>query len=170
MRLLVSIDGRSGALTLERGAGDRCEFEYQASDGAVVKSEASVIEVEPGVYSILTNGRSHELKVVPGPSGFYVDLEGHRSVVEVRDPRAFSRKGRAGVGEGRQTVSSPMPGKVVRVLVKVGDEVQAGDGLVVVEAMKMQNEMKSPKAGRVTQVSAKEGDTVSAGEVMIAIE
>ena len=63
-----------------------------------------------------------------------------------------------------------MPGKVVRVLVQEGDRVEAGAGLVVVEAMKMQNEMKAPKAGRIAQVNAREGDTVTAGAVLIAIE
>jgi biotin carboxyl carrier protein len=67
--------------------------------------------------------------------------------VEVRDPRAISSQGKSGLGEGRQTVNAPMPGKVVRLLVSEGDEVEAGAGLVVVEAMKMQNELKAPKAG-----------------------
>jgi biotin carboxyl carrier protein len=63
-----------------------------------------------------------------------------------------------------------MPGKVVRVLAAVGDSVEAGQGILVVEAMKMQNELKAPRAGRVVSVSAKEGDTVAAGEVMAEVE
>ena len=169
MKLLVSVDGRPGELSLARD-GDVCRLTYCLSTGERVDLEASILEVEPGIYSVLVCGRSHEVKVVDAPQGFYVDLNGERSVVEVRDPRAVSRRGSAGVGDGRQNVASPMPGKVVRVLVREGDEVQAGDGLVVVEAMKMQNEMKAPKSGRVLFVKTKDGDTVAAGEILVAIE
>jgi biotin carboxyl carrier protein len=169
MRLLITLDGRRGELVLDR-SGDGCRFTYQLETSERVERAASVLEVEPGIYSILVNGRSHEVKVVPGPEGYYVDLNGERSVVEVRDPRSASRSGSTGLGDGRQNITAPMPGKVVRVLVKEGDDVQAGAGLVVVEAMKMQNEVKAAKAGRVLFVKAKEGDTVAAGEVLAAIE
>ena len=90
--------------------------------------------------------------------------------IETRDPRRWSRKS-AGLGrEGVQTVASPMPGKVVRVLIAPGDEVAAGQGLVVVEAMKMQNEMKAVRSGKVRSVAATEGATVAAGEVLATIE
>ena len=69
-----------------------------------------------------------------------------------------------------QTIASPMPGKVVRVLVAAGDTVELGQGIVVVEAMKMQNEMKAKRAGRVLEMTAKEGATVVAGEVLATIE
>jgi len=67
-------------------------------------------------------------------------------------------------------VQSPMPGKVVKVLVTVGDEVKAGQGVVVVEAMKMENELKSPKDGKVKAVSAKEGQAVEAGQSLVTLE
>ena len=130
----------------------------------------TVLEVEPGIYSILAGEVSYEVKVVPGPAGFYVDLNGERSVVEVQDPRGTGRRGASAIHDGRQNVSAPMPGRVVRVLVGEGDEVEAGAGLVVVEAMKMQNEMKAPKGGRILSVKAGEGDTVAAGEVLVTIE
>ena len=169
MMLLVTIDGQAGELRFERD-GEEYRFCYRLADGKNVDKQASIIEVEPGIYSILVDGRSHEAKVVPGPQGFYVDLNGERRVVDIRDPRNVSRTGAAAHGDGRQNVSAPMPGKVVRVLVNEGDEVGAGAGLVVVEAMKMQNEMKAPKAGRILFVKAKQGDTVAAGEVLVAIE
>jgi biotin carboxyl carrier protein len=71
---------------------------------------------------------------------------------------------------GASSVQSPMPGKVVKVLVAVGDEVKAGQGVVVVEAMKMENELKSPKDGKVKAVSAKEGQTVEAGQTLVTLE
>jgi biotin carboxyl carrier protein len=119
--------------------------------------EASVLEVEPGVYSILIDGRSYEVRTS--------DL-----AIEVEDPRApKAAHGQAGL-EGRQSVSAPMPGKVVRVLVNIGDSVERGQGLIVIEAMKMQNEMKSPKQGHVVAISAIEGATVTAGEVLATVE
>ena len=72
--------------------------------------------------------------------------------------------------EGRQQIVAPMPGKVVRLLVKTGDKVEAGQGLLVVEAMKMQNEVRSPKTGTVERLLAKEGQPVNAGEVLAWID
>ena len=165
MKLLISIDGRNGELDIQEN-----RFRY-ASEAGIVDAEASVIEVEPGTFSILLEGRSYEVKIASGPNGFlYVDVNGRRSEVEVRDPRSFSRNKHGGIGHGRQTITAPMPGKVVRVLVREGDAVEAGAGLIVVEAMKMQNELKAPKAGTVARLSAKEGDTVTAGEPLIVIE
>lgn len=169
MKLIVNVDGRSGELELSR-TGDSCSFQYRTDRVDGEAYEASLVQVEEGIYSILLNGRSYEAKVVSGAEGFYVDLQGHRSVVAVRDPRSMSRQGKGGAGEGLRTVSAPMPGKVVRVLVGVGDEVEAGAGLVVVEAMKMQNELKAPKSGRVVQVKAELGATVGHGEMLVAIE
>ena len=169
MRLLVKIDGKVGELQFER-EGDACRFDFQSSDASSASGTASIFEVEPGIFSVLVGGRSYEAKVVAGGDGYYVDLGGHRSSIEVRDPRTYVRRAAAGAGEGRQNVNAPMPGKVIRVLVTVDQEVEAGAGLVVVEAMKMQNEMKAPRAGRVVQISAREGDTVTAGQTLAVIE
>ena len=119
--------------------------------------EASVIEVEPGVYSILLEGRSYEVRASE------IDV----IVEDPREPRKSG--GRAGL-EGRQTVHAPMPGKVVRVLVGVGDSVERGQGLVVIEAMKMQNELKAPKTGTVVSISAAEGAAVAAADVLVVVE
>ncbi len=169
MRLLTAVAGRAGELWLQRD-GTRCRFAYQSEGGERIEREASVLEVEPGIFSVLIDGASYELKVVTAPAGCYVDLDGDRSVVEVQDPRSAGPRGAAAARDGRQNISAPMPGRVVRVLVGEGAEVEAGAGLVVVEAMKMQNEMKAPKRGRVLSVKAVEGDTVSAGEVLVTIE
>jgi len=89
----------------------------------------------------------------------------------VADPRAWRGRRHGTVeAEGRQAIAAPMPGKVIRLLVKAGDKVQAGQGVLVVEAMKMQNEVKSPKSGRVERLLAKEGQPVNAGEVLAWID
>jgi biotin carboxyl carrier protein len=127
-------------------------------------------QVEPGVYSVLVNGRSYEARVEQAEGGVAVFIDGHRFEIEVRDARRWSRQtGRREIA-GRLNVVAPMPGKIVRLLVAVGDTVAAGQGLLVVEAMKMQNEVKAPKAGRVVSLAAREGATAAAGDVLAIIE
>ncbi len=128
------------------------------------------VEVEPGVFSVLMDGRSSQVRIATERDGFTVDVEGRRLKTEVRDPRNTSLRSRAALAGGLQTVSASMPGRVVRVLVEENQSVEAGQGLIVVEAMKMQNEMKASKAGRVVKVQTNDGDTVAAGDVLITIE
>lgn len=97
-------------------------------------------------------------------------VNGRSMAVEVFDPRDLRTGGKAKASHGRQEVTAPMPGKIVRVLVNAGDAVEEGQGLVVVEAMKMQNEMKSPRAGRIAEVRTSADSTVAAGEVLVVIE
>ena len=130
----------------------------------------SVREVEPSVFSVLVEGRSFEVRVVPTPDGLQVHAGGRKFSVEVRDPRDASRLSRAATGSGRQNISTPMPGKVVRMLVGEGDAVEAGQGLVVVEAMKMQNEMRASRSGRVVEVRVRGGETVGAGDTLVVLE
>jgi biotin carboxyl carrier protein len=130
----------------------------------------SVREVEPGVYSVLLEGRSFEVRAMRATDGFDVHSGGRRFPVEVRDPRDASRHSKTALGSGRQNISTPMPGKVVRLLVREGDAVEACQGLVVVEAMKMQNEMKASRAGRVAEVRVSDGDTVAAGDTLVVLE
>jgi biotin carboxyl carrier protein len=143
-------------------------------DGRPVEIDArelySISEVEPGVYSVLMAGRSFEARVVAGPQGLEVQADGRQFHAEVRDPRNFSRSSREALGGGRQNLVAPMPGKVIRVLVAKGDEVESGQGLVVVEAMKMQNEMKASRPGRVLEVQVRDGDTVGAGQTLVVLE
>ena len=102
---------------------------------------------------------------------FNVNLRGANYEVEVTDPKRLRGLQSSGGHDQRLAqIIAPMPGKVVRLLVEVGAQVEAGAGIVVVEAMKMQNEMKSPKAGVVTSVTAIAGETVNAGDVLAEIE
>jgi biotin carboxyl carrier protein len=131
---------------------------------------ASVRPVEPGVYSVLLDGASYEIRVNETPDGLSAEACGQRFRVEIRDPRDARGGARASISSGRQNVNAPMPGKVVRVLVKIGDQVEVGQGLVVVEAMKMQNEMKASRPGRVIEVRAGAGDTVGVGDTLVVLE
>ena len=150
MKRLVSVDDRETAL-----------------DGV---QAIDALEVEPGVYSLLLNGKSFQVRISPERVGFTVDVMGRRFHTEVRDPRNASRHSRTATAGGVQTVSASMPGKVIRVLVQPGQQVEVGQGLIVVEAMKMQNEMKATKPGRVAQVHTTDGSTVAAGDVLVTLE
>jgi len=164
MKLALTINGVERAIDILAPA-PACRF--QLGDSA--ERSAHVETPEPGVYSVLMDGRSYDAYVEETPNGLVVSLQGHRFEIEARDPRRWSRKAAGRGGEGVQTIASPMPGKVVRVLVAAGDAVLAGQGIAVVEAMKMQNEMKAPRAGKVLSLPAKEGATVAAGEVLAMI-
>lgn len=164
MKLSLKIDGREEQIELLAPAPD-CRFRL----GGGEERAAQVEVAEPCVYSVLLDGRSYEARVEETPSALVVVIDGYRFEIEVRDPRRFVRRSGVAGGEGVAAVVAPMPGKVVRVLVAAGDMVEAGQGLLVVEAMKMQNEMKAARAGSVLSVSAREGDTVTAGEVLATI-
>jgi len=150
---------------------DRVDDRWRARlDGRAV--EMDPVEVTPGTYSILLERRSYEVRVQalqePGVVSVLAGTE--EFTAEVLDPRAW-RGRRHGVLEaaGKQQVLSPMPGKVVRVLVKTGEAVEAGQGLLVIEAMKMQNEIRSPKRGIIERLLATEGQAVNAGEVLAVV-
>jgi biotin carboxyl carrier protein len=164
MKLQVTIDGVETGIELLARDPD-CRFRF----GGGPETAAHVETPEPGVYSILADGRSFDARVEESADGLIVVIDGHRFEIEVRDPRRRVRKPAGGHGEGVQDVVAPMPGKVIRVLVAPGDAVTAGQGLVVVEAMKMQNELKAQRDGRVATVSAREGATVAAGEILATL-
>jgi len=146
---------------VELGAGST---EYSVDGRAV---SADVRPLEPGVMSILVAGRQYRCVL----DGDGVVIGGRRYGFEVFDPRSLQgRRGGGSGAEGPRPVKAPMPGRVVRVLVEAGDDVTEGQGAVVIEAMKMQNELKSPKAGRVARVGVVVGDTVGAGDVLVVVE
>jgi biotin carboxyl carrier protein len=164
MKLTIAINGREETLELLAPA-PACRFQL----GGAPPREAHVETPARGVYSVLLDGKSYDVFVEENTSGLIVSIDGHRFETEARDPRRYSRKSGAATSEGVQTLSSPMPGKVVRILVAAGDAVEAGQGVLVVEAMKMQNELKAARAGTVLTITAKEGATVVAGAPLATI-
>jgi biotin carboxyl carrier protein len=161
----IVIDGKPHNLDLTR-EGQRwlCRV-----DGREV--EANALATRPDVLSIVIDGAAYEVKRERTPSDTHLWVKNSRFAVEVRDPRSLrSRHAKGGSAEGPQKIAAPMPGKIVRILAPGGAAVEAGQGIIVVEAMKMQNEMKSPKSGTVKQVLVLEGATVNAGDVLAIIE
>ena len=134
-----------------------------------------ILELEPGCYSILLDGRSVEVRLDPARSP---DPEAHayRAMLydgsyefALVDPRRALLSAAGGAGAGGGLLSSPMPGKIVKLLVKVGDPVQEGQTLLVMEAMKMQNELKTNTTGTVSIVHVQEGATVETGAALITV-
>jgi biotin carboxyl carrier protein len=166
MKFEVNIAGKNHAVELERS-----ENRWRISlDGASIDADA--VELTPNVFSILMNGQAHEIRVIPSSNGALTLQTGHQEfTAEVADPRAWRGRRHGHLeAEGRQQVIAPMPGKVVLVLVQQGEKVQAGQGLLVVEAMKMQNEIRSPKSGTVERLLVQQGQPVNAGQALAWID
>lgn len=134
--------------------------------------QVDALMLEHGTMTMLVDGQSYSVEFEENGDEVGVLLRGQVSRFDVADERRLRlRAATAGATvEGRQVITAPMPGKVVKVLVKVGDEVKEGQGLVVVEAMKMENELKSPKAGKVVELFAKEGTTVENNAKLVVVE
>ncbi|MGD0404345.1 MAG: biotin/lipoyl-containing protein [Candidatus Acidiferrales bacterium] len=165
MKCEIELDGKLRSVEMIH-TGGRVRW---AIDGRALDADA--VEVSSGVYSILTGGKSFEARVESrGHSDLRVTVAGQEFSVAIRNSRKWNRDRAAGAeAEGRQQVTAPMPGKIVLVLVKTGDAVDAGQGIVVVEAMKMQNEIRSPKSGTVERLLVVAGQTVNAGEVVAIV-
>jgi len=121
------------------------------NDGRITEAFVSLAEISGGPVQVQAGGRSFEVRLI--------------------DPKRLrGSAGQTELGDGAAEIRSAMPGKVVRVLLEDGAAVAKGDGVLVVEAMKMQNELKAPKAGTLTQIKVTEGSTVAAGDVLAVIE
>ncbi len=134
--------------------------------------DVDAVRLQGHAVSLIVGTRSYRCDVEPGKDGKLNVLVGENvHPLELLDERKLRLRRAAGkfTLEGPQRIDAPMPGKVARVLVKLGDEVQEGQGIVVVEAMKMENELKSPKAGKVTELHAVEGSAVESGAKLAVV-
>jgi biotin carboxyl carrier protein len=161
----VTIDGKDYRLELERAeVGWRCRL-----DGRDTQLDAALAGRD--VLSVLIEGKAYEIKREHAQGDMPVWVGSVRYLAEVRDPRSLRGRRSAGADEkGPKKLLAPMPGKVVRVLLGQGQAVEAGESILVVEAMKMQNEIKSPKKGTVQKIVAAEGANVNAGDVLAIVE
>jgi biotin carboxyl carrier protein len=161
----VIVGGKSHRLELEKSAeGWDCRL-----DGEAIGIDAVLPRRD--VLSLLVEGRAYEIKREQTSADLTLWVGNASFAVELRDPRSLrSRQKAAGEEKGPRKIVAPMPGRVVRVLVTENSEVEAGQGIVVVEAMKMQNEIKSPKKGIVKKISATAGAAVNPGDVLAVID
>jgi len=161
----VVVGGKSYRLELDKAdSGWKCRL-----DGKEITVDAVLPSRD--VLSLLIDGKSFEVKREQMAHDLHLWVGSTRFGVELRDPRSLrSRKGSAADEKGPRKIVAPMPGRIVRLLVPEQSEVEAGQGVIVVEAMKMQNEIKSPKKGVVKKVVAAAGAAVNAGDVLAIVE
>lgn len=167
MKLRIEVDGHEYALEI-RSENGGSKYELQGEHAA--SGVASVAQVSPGVFSVLLDGRSVTIRIASRSEEWEVWSATEQHVISVADTRDRSGRHKRAAASGPMEVRAQMPGKVIKLLVEKGTAVQAGQGLIVVEAMKMQNEMKSPKDGIVSRINVAEGATVAAGQPLIVVE
>lgn len=160
----IAIDGKNYRLDLNRQeSGWSCRL-----DGREVEVDA--VLARPDVLSLRIGNQAYEVKCERVGGDLHLWVGSVRFAAEVRDPRSLRGRVRAVDDQGPKKLTAPMPGKIVRVLVSQGDEVETGAGVLVVEAMKMQNEIKSPKKGTIQKILVSEGAAVNAGDVLAIVE
>lgn len=160
----VAIDGKTHRLELSRDDGKwSCRL-----DGREIVVDA--VLARPDVLSLRIGNQAYEVKCERVGGEQHLWVGSRRFAAEVRDPRSLRGRVRAADESGPKKLNAPMPGKVVRLLVSQGAAVEAGTGVLVVEAMKMQNEIKSPKKGTIQKIFVSEGAAVNAGDVLAIVE
>jgi biotin carboxyl carrier protein len=163
----IELNGTKHRLSIYPAAeGDGYHFEL---DGQPCSADAQLLQ--PNVLSLLIEGKSYRILFDPRPDGAAIVLGERRITYRMDDPRSLRSRANVDANDtGTRSIAASMPGRIVRLLVKVGDNVEAQQGLIVVEAMKMQNELKAPKAGVVVRIAVEVGATVQAGKVLMVIE
>ena len=161
----VKVADRVHRVELEKiESGWHCKVDGQ-------ETPLDAVSTQDGVLSILLDGKSYEIKQENTGTDFNIVVGGLRFPTQIRDPRSLrSRRGADSGTEGVKKIVAPMPGKVVRILAQPGTAVEHGQGVIVIEAMKMQNELKSPKKGIVKKLTVHEGTAVEAGQSLAEVE
>jgi biotin carboxyl carrier protein len=162
----VVVDNKTHQVELTRGEKTwLCKV-----DGQEIEVDAELTTRD--VLSVLVGSKAYEIKRERSLQGeLHMVIGSARYAVDVQDPRSLkARRTVAGTEAGPLKIKAPMPGKIVRIMVAEKDEVKAGQGVIVMEAMKMQNEMKSPKDGRVQKILTAEGSAVNPGDTLAIIE
>jgi len=160
----VNINGKHYRLDLNLADGRRsCRLDGRDFD-------VDAILVRPDVLSLRIGDLAYEVKSERVANDLHLWVGSTHFAVEVRDPRSLRGRSRAADDRGPRKITAPMPGKVVRLLVHEGDEIEAGAGVAVVEAMKMQNEIKSQKKGTIQNILVREGTAVNPGDVLAIVE
>ena len=156
--------------------GQKVNLDLDERDGRITAAiderryEVEVLRPEAGIYLLFAGDKVYEARVASPDSGILqVKLRGKSYSVNIID-RKHRRLGEDHGNDSQKQLVAPMPGKVVKLLLNVGDEVTPGQGVVVVEAMKMQNEIKSPKAGRIAEIRVTEGEAVAANQLLAVVE
>lgn len=163
MKLEIEIAGKLRTIDWQPGESTA------TIDGSTIPVEARLLR--PGVLSLIIEGRAWRIILDENADEPALHIHGHRVDYRVDDPRSLkARRAHSAGADGPRSIKASMPGRVVRVLAQKGDAVEAHQGVVVIEAMKMQNELKSPKSGKVAELRVAPGDTVSSGDILAVVE
>ncbi|HZH72146.1 MAG TPA: biotin/lipoyl-containing protein [Mariniphaga sp.] len=169
MSLEIKVNDRTSIVRMLNQKGNLLEIEV---DGKVYNID--LLHTPDGTFSIIENGMSHNIELVPAnhPKKYTAHTLYHTYDVEIIDAEARYLINRSvnGSSGSEKTISSPMPGKVVKILYKEGDVVQKGDTVVIISAMKMESEYKSPVDGIIKRINVDEGDTVEGNQILIEID
>lgn len=166
MRYIAEADGKTYNIDIDEESG------AIAVDGQPIAADLQQVTA-PSLFSLIKDGHSYEVFAEPEEKGFAIRIAGRRFLVNVADERSL-RLARVQKREverrGEMVIKAPMPGLVVDVQVAAGDTVKAGQGLIILMAMKMENELRAFEGGTVTSVAVQKGDKVDLGQVLLAIE
>lgn len=168
MPVEIKINDRLAWVNLISQKGSKLELEV---DGK--KYEVDLLHTADGTFSILEGGHSYNIELVPHKQKKYTAHTLYKSYdVEVIDAEAryLINRGGNGFASNENTISSPMPGKVVKILVAEGDLVESGDTTIIISAMKMESEYKAPKDGVIKKINVSEGDTIEGNQILIELE
>lgn len=155
--------------------GKRFEIDITQDGGLLVNGEPRTVDflsLGPALYSVVMDNQSYELVIEEREGDYEVMLRGHLYTGEVLDERAqllASRRGGLTAETGEISIKSPMPGLIVAVAVNEGDAVKPGQTVVILESMKMQNELKAPREGTVQRISVQTGQSVEQGKLLVTI-
>lgn len=164
--LQIEIDGKLRRLDLSQNTANGVWV--GTLDGERIEIDARLLQ--PGILSLIIQGYAYRCVLDEGPVETAIQIGGQRYLLSIEDPRSLTARRKGSASGGLQVVKAPMPGRIVRLLVAPGDQVAAHQSVVVIEAMKMQNELKATRAGKVLEVKTEAGATVSAAEVLLLIE
>lgn len=172
MRIDVEVEGCRYRATVKRAEGTRLVIEIQADDATAIAQEVDVCETDVGISLVHAgSGRVVDAAIAALARGqVLVQLPHVDVIVDVNGRRPHAGGATDNSGTGEQRLCAPMPGRIVRVLVKPGDVVVAGQAMVVIEAMKMENALTAVRDGRVSEVTVIEGASVEAGRLLISLE
>jgi biotin carboxyl carrier protein len=169
MPVEIKIDDRIAWVNLLHQDGNFLEIEV---DGKIYKVD--LMHTAGGTFSIIEGGHSYNIELVPHdqPKKYTAYTLYNIYNVEVIDAEAryLMNRGANGFGAAENTISSPMPGKVVKIPVSEGNEIKEGDTAIIISAMKMESEYKAPKNGIVKKINVKEGDTIEGNQILIELE
>jgi biotin carboxyl carrier protein len=161
-RYTVEISGEERTVEVERLDGGRVRARVDGQESWIATA------ADPSVL-VRDDGRVARVDTAPGRGRWTLSIGGAAATATVRDSRR-SRAGRRSGSSGNGAIEAPMPGRVIRVAVVAGQRVAAGQALVVVEAMKMENELRAGVAGTVRDVAVREGQAVEAGERLLTVD